>query len=176
MPARRPPTACIRIRHFVRARFDAVPREKRQAPVATDSSPNPRLLPPGLPNSSFTIQAFAFSWIIYGSGTSSGFSRRPRTRARSPIRSPPEEHLIIVTELLRDNLYEFSKFNREQGQEPYFTLGHLQRVASPNFTSLVLCRFPVSPMLWQHLSGVSPGKRGSARFSGEHPQESHRTT
>ena len=26
-----------------------------------------------------------------------------------------EEHLIIVTELLRDNLYEFSKYNRECG-------------------------------------------------------------
>eukprot|EP00929_Paragymnodinium_shiwhaense_P117612 TRINITY_DN8843_c0_g1_i2.p1 TRINITY_DN8843_c0_g1~~TRINITY_DN8843_c0_g1_i2.p1 ORF type:complete len:1073 (+),score=251.67 TRINITY_DN8843_c0_g1_i2:149-3367(+) len=39
-----------------------------------------------------------------------------------------KEHLIIVTELLRDNLYEFSKFNREFGAEPYFTLGRLQRV------------------------------------------------
>jgi len=40
-----------------------------------------------------------------------------------------KEHLIIITELLRDNLYEFSKFNRERGQEPFFTLGHLQRIA-----------------------------------------------
>lgn len=39
-----------------------------------------------------------------------------------------KEHLIIVTELLRDNLYEFSKFNREYGEEPYFTLGHLQKI------------------------------------------------
>merc|ERR1711972_242580 len=40
-----------------------------------------------------------------------------------------KEHLIIVTELLRDNLYEFSKFNRECGDEPYFTLGRLQKIA-----------------------------------------------
>jgi len=37
-----------------------------------------------------------------------------------------KEHLIIVTELLRDNLYEFSRFNRQHGDEPYFTLGRLQ--------------------------------------------------
>ena len=28
--------------------------------------------------------------------------------------TPSQEHLIIVTELLRDNLYEFSKFNRRR--------------------------------------------------------------
>jgi serine/threonine protein kinase len=47
-----------------------------------------------------------------------------------------KEHLIIVTELLRDNLYEFSKFNRECGDEPYFTLGRLQRIAKQVLTSL----------------------------------------
>lgn len=41
-----------------------------------------------------------------------------------------KEHLIIVTELLRDNLYEFSKFNRECGDAPYFTLGRLQKISS----------------------------------------------
>eukprot|EP00927_Polykrikos_kofoidii_P000929 TRINITY_DN10349_c0_g2_i1.p1 TRINITY_DN10349_c0_g2~~TRINITY_DN10349_c0_g2_i1.p1 ORF type:complete len:741 (+),score=111.87 TRINITY_DN10349_c0_g2_i1:305-2224(+) len=40
-----------------------------------------------------------------------------------------KEHLIIVTELLRDNLYEFSKFNRDFGEAPYFTLGRLQKIA-----------------------------------------------
>merc|ERR1712072_1107188 len=40
-----------------------------------------------------------------------------------------KEHLIIVAELLRDNLYEFSKYNRESGDEPYFTLGRLQKIA-----------------------------------------------
>merc|ERR1712232_1502384 len=40
-----------------------------------------------------------------------------------------KEHLIIVTELLRDNLYEFSKFNRECGDEPFFTVGRLQKIA-----------------------------------------------
>jgi len=36
-----------------------------------------------------------------------------------------KEHLFIVTELLKDNLYEFYKFNRENEQIPYFTLGRL---------------------------------------------------
>eukprot|EP00928_Gymnodinium_smaydae_P011411 TRINITY_DN14214_c0_g1_i1.p1 TRINITY_DN14214_c0_g1~~TRINITY_DN14214_c0_g1_i1.p1 ORF type:complete len:1305 (-),score=298.96 TRINITY_DN14214_c0_g1_i1:107-4021(-) len=39
-----------------------------------------------------------------------------------------KEHLLIVTELLRDNLYEFSKFNQECGAEPFFTLGRLQKI------------------------------------------------
>ncbi len=39
-----------------------------------------------------------------------------------------QEHLFIVTELLRDNLYEFSKFNRESGAENYFTLPRLQKI------------------------------------------------
>ncbi|KAL3630587.1 hypothetical protein CASFOL_023571 [Castilleja foliolosa] len=37
-----------------------------------------------------------------------------------------QEHLFIVTELLRANLYEFQKYNRESGAEPYFTLHRLQ--------------------------------------------------
>ncbi|KAL2555665.1 Protein kinase superfamily protein [Forsythia ovata] len=37
-----------------------------------------------------------------------------------------QEHLFIVTELLRANLYEFQKYNRESGGEPYFTLQRLQ--------------------------------------------------
>lgn len=36
-----------------------------------------------------------------------------------------KEHLFIVTELLRDNLYEFSKYNREHEDELYFTVGRL---------------------------------------------------
>ena len=40
-----------------------------------------------------------------------------------------KEHLFIVTELLRDNLYEFYRYNREHETEVYFTLGKLQRVA-----------------------------------------------
>lgn len=47
-----------------------------------------------------------------------------------------KEHLIIVTELLRDNLYEFSKFNRECGDQPYFTLGRLQKIARQVLTAL----------------------------------------
>jgi len=47
-----------------------------------------------------------------------------------------KEHLIIVTELLRDNLYEFSKFNRECGEAPYFTLGRLQKITKQVLTAL----------------------------------------
>ncbi|XP_059627970.1 uncharacterized protein LOC132270783 [Cornus florida] len=37
-----------------------------------------------------------------------------------------QEHLFIVSELLRANLYEFQKYNQESGGEPYFTLSRLQ--------------------------------------------------
>ncbi|GMI87276.1 hypothetical protein HRI_002396900 [Hibiscus trionum] len=37
-----------------------------------------------------------------------------------------QEHLFIVCELLRANLYEFQKFNEESGGEAYFTLSRLQ--------------------------------------------------
>lgn len=40
-----------------------------------------------------------------------------------------KEHIFIVCELLRDNLYEFSKFNREQESEFYFTLARVQKIA-----------------------------------------------
>lgn len=40
-----------------------------------------------------------------------------------------QEHLFIVSELLRANLYEFQKFNHDSGGEVYFTLPRLQRIA-----------------------------------------------
>ncbi len=39
-----------------------------------------------------------------------------------------KEHLFIVCELLRDNLYEFYKYNRESGDEFYFNLERLKRI------------------------------------------------
>ena len=36
---------------------------------------------------------------------------------------------MLVTELLRANLYEFSRYNRESGDEPYFTLPRIQSIA-----------------------------------------------
>ncbi|KAG1358795.1 putative Serine/threonine-protein kinase AFC2 [Cocos nucifera] len=38
------------------------------------------------------------------------------------------EHLLIVCELLKANLYEFHKFNREAGGEVYFTMPRLQSI------------------------------------------------
>ncbi|XP_057979679.1 serine/threonine-protein kinase ppk15-like isoform X1 [Malania oleifera] len=40
-----------------------------------------------------------------------------------------QEHLFIVCELLRANLYEFQKFNQDSGGEAYFTLSRLQVIA-----------------------------------------------
>jgi dual specificity tyrosine-phosphorylation-regulated kinase 2/3/4 len=39
------------------------------------------------------------------------------------------EHLVIVTELLRQNLFEFGKFILDSGEEPYFTLPRLSYIA-----------------------------------------------
>ncbi|KAM6582456.1 hypothetical protein CsatB_009458 [Cannabis sativa] len=39
-----------------------------------------------------------------------------------------QEHLFIVCELLRANLYEFQKFNQESGEEAYFTSRRLQAI------------------------------------------------
>lgn len=36
-----------------------------------------------------------------------------------------KEHLFIVTELLRDNLYEYSKYNREVEKKLYFNVPRL---------------------------------------------------
>ena len=52
-----------------------------------------------------------------------------------------QEHLFLVCELLRANLYEFQKYNRENGDEPYFTLPRLQRIAHQ------VCPMPCST-LW----------------------------
>lgn len=40
-----------------------------------------------------------------------------------------KEHLILVTELLRANLYEFTKYNRESGAALYFTMPRIQSIA-----------------------------------------------
>ncbi|CAO2817061.1 unnamed protein product [Amaranthus hypochondriacus] len=40
-----------------------------------------------------------------------------------------QEHLFIVCELLRANLYEFQKYNMESDGEPYFTMSRLQAIA-----------------------------------------------
>jgi len=47
-----------------------------------------------------------------------------------------KEHLFIVCELLRANLYEFQKYNRESGDEPYFTLPRVQTIARQVLHSL----------------------------------------
>ncbi|CAF1807710.1 unnamed protein product [Brassica oleracea var. botrytis] len=48
-----------------------------------------------------------------------------------------QEHLFIVCELLRANLYEFQKFNQESGGEPYFNLSRLQVITKQCMDALV---------------------------------------
>ncbi len=41
----------------------------------------------------------------------------------------PQEHLFLVCELLRANLYEFQKYNKESGEDLYFTNARIQKIA-----------------------------------------------
>ncbi len=52
----------------------------------------------------------------------------------------PQEHLFLVCELLRANLYEFQKYNRESGDAPYFTNARIQRIAYQARRLLCLCQ------------------------------------
>lgn len=54
-----------------------------------------------------------------------------------------QEHLLIVCELLKANLYEFHKFNRESGGEVYFTMPRLQVCCIPFLPSLVVKFYPL---------------------------------
>ena len=40
-----------------------------------------------------------------------------------------QEHLFLVCELLRANLYEFQKYSRDSGNPPYFILQRVQSIA-----------------------------------------------
>lgn len=48
-----------------------------------------------------------------------------------------QEHLFIVTELLKANLYEFQKFNQESCGEPYFTFSRLQVITQQCLEALM---------------------------------------
>ncbi|KAJ4819764.1 Protein kinase superfamily protein [Rhynchospora pubera] len=48
-----------------------------------------------------------------------------------------QEHLFIVTELLRANLYEFQKYNQESGGEVYFSIPRIQAIARQCLEALV---------------------------------------
>lgn len=47
-----------------------------------------------------------------------------------------KEHLFIVSELLRANLYEFQKYNAETAETPYFTLSRVRCIAKQVLESL----------------------------------------
>ncbi|KAI5007195.1 hypothetical protein ZWY2020_047143 [Hordeum vulgare] len=48
-----------------------------------------------------------------------------------------QEHLFIVTELLRANLYEFQKYNQDSGGDLYFTFPRIQAIARQCLEALV---------------------------------------
>lgn len=48
-----------------------------------------------------------------------------------------KEHLFLVTELLKDNLYEYYRFNSEHEKEKYFTIPRIKNVAKQILKSLV---------------------------------------
>ena len=78
----------------------------------------------------------ARGWVGGAPATSTS-AHVPPTRLlhppRPPTARPPhpclQEHLVLVCELLRANLYEFHRYNRESGGDPYFTLPRIQSVA-----------------------------------------------
>jgi serine/threonine protein kinase len=47
-----------------------------------------------------------------------------------------KEHLFIVTELLRDNLYEYSKYSREVEKKHYFNVPRLQKITKQILNAL----------------------------------------
>ena len=54
--------------------------------------------------------------------------RRPRHRL-TLMALAVQEHLILVTELLRANLFEFQRFTQASGETPYFTPARVRLVA-----------------------------------------------
>ena len=88
-----------------------------------------------------------------------------------------KEHLILVTELLQDNLYEFDKTLREAGQPRYFTLPRLCYITKQILTaldfvhSLDLIHCDVKPeniMMWSYRSAkVKLIDFGSACYSSD---------
>jgi serine/threonine protein kinase len=48
-----------------------------------------------------------------------------------------KEHLFIVSELLRENLYDFGKYVRDSGATPYFTLNRLKKITYQVLEALV---------------------------------------
>ena len=48
-----------------------------------------------------------------------------------------KEHLFIICELLRDNLYEVQRYLRDAGEPPYFTLPRLQKITKQCLEGLI---------------------------------------
>lgn len=70
-----------------------------------------------------TLSMTCGSCQLRGAGGCHGGGRRGALGARA------QEHLFLVCELLRANLYEFQKYNREAGDPLYFTLARVQSIA-----------------------------------------------
>jgi hypothetical protein len=80
-----------------------------------------------------------------------------------------KEHLFIVTELLKDNLYEFGKYLADNGHEPFFTLPRIQRIAVQTLRALAFihargllhceCSFPGEPCRSLHFDALQQAPR-----------------
>ena len=94
----------------------------------------------------------ARGWVGGAPATSTS-AHVPPTRLlhppRPPTARPPhpclQEHLVLVCELLRANLYEFHRYNRESGGDPYFTLPRIQSVARQVRAHACACACARSP-------------------------------
>lgn len=60
----------------------------------------------------------------------SPFLTPPNHSIKQLTKKQQQEHLILVSELLKDNLYEYGKFLKETGQASYFTLPRIRLIAS----------------------------------------------
>ncbi|KAJ9512538.1 hypothetical protein QJQ45_018951 [Haematococcus lacustris] len=67
-----------------------------------------------------------------------------------------KEHLFLVCELLRANLYEFQKYNRESGEAPYFSNARIQRIARQVGYSAVVLPVPTIASHTSHTPHTLP--------------------
>ena len=77
-------------------------------------------------------------------------------------RATAQEHLFLVCELLRANLYEFQKYNRESADPPYFTLPRVQSIARQ--VSALLAARPLPLPAWGTASLCVIASRGGPSF------------
>lgn len=64
--------------------------------------------------------------VAFSPRVPSKFFDRPQS---TQTRLLAQEHLVLVCELLRANLFEFQRFTRASGEPPYFTVPRVRSIA-----------------------------------------------